>query len=119
MITIFNYFIHTKGSFKACKRPLRKPNYISYSRGYYDYNQYEYVEYSKPIISSEYWYGEDKKGKYVIRSSNRWSNRNNETECKKISTCVWDLYIPRYKSKNKESYAITSGKIYLSDLKPR
>ena len=83
------FFKSTKANFKGCKRPKRKPDYVSYDR-YGD-------------ISSEYWY--TKKG--VVRCSDHWSaipnkyKMNNKTKddniskdvcrfsCSKIRTCHW------------------------------
>jgi len=44
--------------------------------------------------SSEYWYGSDKKGAYVIRLSGHWSNQNKKIECKKIASYKWSLIVP-------------------------
>lgn len=55
MITQDNFFESTKAIFKGCKRPSRKPDYVSRDRWGY--------------VSSEYWYFEDG----VIRASDHWS----------------------------------------------
>lgn len=39
--------------FKPCKKPHRKPDFVSWQ-------------------GSCYWYGENKRGKYMIRASNHW-----------------------------------------------
>lgn len=76
----YNFFIKTKANFKACKKPKRKPDYISLDR--YGY------------ISSKYWY--NKNG--VIRMSNHWSrinieNANNSIfECGKVASCHWTIH---------------------------
>lgn len=75
-----NFFLATKARFKGCKRPKRDPDYISYGR---------YEE-----ISSEYWYGTNKKGSYIIRDSGHWSSSNQKfdvIECGKIASCYWWL----------------------------
>ena len=102
-----NFYLGTKAKFKGCKRPKRDPDYISYSR---------YEE-----ISSEYWYGSDKKGSFVIRSSEHWSNSNKWSEvftCKKIVTCYWWL-ITNLKNKyhhNNSSFESHCGKAYFKDF---
>lgn len=77
-----NFYLGSKAKFMACKRPKRKPDFISYDR----YGN----------ISSEYWYNSDKNGNFVIRSSSHWSNTNRYIKygpkiCGKISTCYWWL----------------------------
>ena len=52
--TFDNFYKDTKAVFEGTERPERKPDYTSYS-------------------GSEYWYGEDKGGKYVVRGSDHWS----------------------------------------------
>ena len=52
--TFDNFYKDTKAVFEGTERPKGKPDYISYS-------------------GSEYWYGEDKGGKYVVRGSDHWS----------------------------------------------
>ena len=52
--TFDNFYKDTKAVFEGTERPKGKPNYTSYS-------------------GSEYWYGEDKGGKYVVRGSDHWS----------------------------------------------
>lgn len=81
-ITQDNFFLGTKCRFKGCKRPKRVPDYISYNNNKKGRG-----------ISSEYWYNEDKKGKYVIRCSAHWSSSNEMQVhfCKKISFCYWWL----------------------------
>lgn len=106
MITFENFFLNTEAVFKGCKTPKRKPDYISYNR----YTSEE---------SSRYWYGEDKKGKYVIRESNHWVSRRDFErksleECSSIATCKWDI-----KNIKNTSYELVSGKCYLSNFKKR
>ena len=52
--TFNNFYKDTKAVFEGTERPKGKPDYTSYS-------------------GSEYWYGEDKGGKYVVRGSDHWS----------------------------------------------
>lgn len=77
-------------------------------------------------FSSSYWYGEDKKGKYVIRHSDHWSEvqdfkqkRYSGAGCSNIATCVWIL-------KTTDDYSnffikihtkYSTGKCYLKDFK--
>lgn len=102
-ITQDNFYLGTKCRFKGCKRPNRQADFISSDR-------------RTGQASSEYWYGQDKIGKYVIRSSNHWSNSNNTEvfSCKKIKSCYWWL-ITNCKSNhiNEGSSRISySGKAY-------
>lgn len=72
-----NYYVATKATFRGCKRPRRKPDYISYDRD--------------GDISSEYWYVANG----VIRGSEHWSFVNGDdyavTICGSIATCHWGL----------------------------
>lgn len=97
MYTHKNYFLKTKGKFKGCKRPKRNPDYTSKYRG---------------RVSSEYWYGTDSKGPYVVRDSTHWSGSNHHETfcCQKIASCYWWLT-----TNGKSNF--TCGKIYLSSLK--
>ena len=52
--TFDNFYKDTKAVFEGTERPKGEPDYTSYS-------------------GSEYWYGEDKDGKYVVRGSDHWS----------------------------------------------
>ena len=52
--TFDNFYKDTKAVFEGTERPKGRPDYTSYS-------------------GSEYWYGEDKGGKYVVRGSDHWS----------------------------------------------
>lgn len=82
MFTEFNFFKKTRASFKGCKRPRRKPDYISYDR-YGD-------------VSSEYWYT----NKGVVRCSDHWSAvhmpQTNLIECGKVASCHWVLKATSY-----------------------
>ncbi len=104
MITFNNYYNGTKGIFKGCKVPKRKPNYVSKSKQY-------------NTLSSRYWYGQDSKGMYVIRESDHWVNYYNQkgeiyfSKCNCISSCFWSI-----KSVN-NSRLNMCGKIYLKDFK--
>lgn len=72
-ITFDNYFDSTAAIFKACKMPKREADYESDS-------------------GSRYWYGENKRGKYVIRLSNHWTRCNHKSRvCKKIASCQWQI----------------------------
>lgn len=112
-ITYDNFYTNTFAVFKACKRPLRKSDYVSRDceRGY---------------ISSEYWYGKDSVGEYVIRCSDHWASRNNKIDCRNVASCIWELFVPK-QSQAKLSSTINCtrkdnmycGKAYLSWFKPR
>lgn len=85
--------VGTRGCFKGCKRPKRNPDYSSPS-------------------GSKYWYGEDSKGKYMIRRSDHWSYINGYAiypfECGSIKKSFWGL---------KTSKPTYCGKIYLNKIK--
>lgn len=128
MITFENFFISTFAMFKVCKTPKRKPDYISRASEYWGGG-----------ISSSYWYGEDKKGKYVIRKSNHWVfrctndlNKNEkyikgkfrkrftlkikDADCKMIATCNWQITLIKNKRYDNKKTTLT-GKCYLSKFK--
>ena len=133
MFTFENFFIETYGKWKACKTPTREPDYVSYRRRSTsvssevfeifkerpDYKfascdeDWEFGSRYMNLASSVYWYGENKRGKYVIRLSDHWSNRNKRPDCGRIASCYWDLSSP-----NGSDYW-QAGKIYLNDLKPK
>ena len=105
MITINNYFSGTIATFKGCKTPKREPNYISYLKDYGEVTD---------IVSSRYWYGEDKNGQYVIRESDHWctykkfSNKKRFPWTKNIASCYW-----RLKTNNKNAVVWLSPKHYV------
>lgn len=123
--TYNSYFIKSQGTWKICKKPKRKPDHISYKRNfkrihpnddpftclgdkqkYYkhhfeeEYDDYirVYYEDKRLGISSRYWYGEDSKGKYVIRESDHWG---------KVASCSWKA------TKDLKNRKLKTAKIYL------
>lgn len=116
-ITYENFFMNTQVIFKGCKTPKRKPDFES-KKGSFDYTMFKTYEH----ISSQYWYGEDKKGLYVIRESNHWSFRRNFLKKKQVfecnvSSCQWHI-----KSKNALGEPFfckdrIAGKAYLKNFK--
>lgn len=122
--TYNSYFINTEGTWKVCKKPKRKPNYVSYKRDYIrvrpsddphtclgdkqkyykhhfidDYDRLRvYYEDKKLGISSRYWYGEDNKGRYVIRESDHWGG---------VGACFWT------RTKDLKNKKMLCSKIYL------
>ena len=104
MITLYNYCFNTVATFKGCKTPRRMPDYISKS-------------------GSEYWYGKDKNGNYVIRQSDHWCTVKimhtitKTRETRKIASCNWHLVsnLDFYKY----SYAKRTGKCYLHSFKTK
>lgn len=63
-VTFDNFFANTSATFKpisVAEKPTREPDYVS--------KRWEGFG-----ASSRYWYGEDERGKYVIRESDHWSN---------------------------------------------
>ncbi len=105
MITIDNFFIATYALFKICKTPKRKADYTSYSKW--------------GDVSSQYWYGEDKNGRFVIRKSDHWvfrkhnDNSNKSQNCRMIASCNWQILIPKTSNYDNDKCTI-SGKCYLS-----
>ena len=105
MITFSNYFMGTKAIFKGCKKPTRSPDYESNS-------------------GSQYWYGSNKNGSYVIRFSDHWCRRTalrvdaetipkSTRECKSIASCQWRIKsndMRRYNNKR------ICGKCYLDEF---
>src|SRR5574343_540758 len=115
MVTFKDFHLSTSVVFKACKLPKnkngeftiagKKPDYISKNRD------------GEP--SSYYWYGEDSKGKYVIRYSNHWAkiknvhcNKNYTIACTMVGSCNWRILLGR----DTTSYWI-AGKAYLTKFK--
>lgn len=134
--TYENFYESTVGIFtKIASRPQREPDYISYKCG----------SFSKKI-SSEYWYGEDSRGKYVVRGSDHWSsyykneipveyNKLRDTErwggrkYHPIASVYWGIYSPRIDEKKefkrnydcsynrfRDSNGRLYAKIYLKNL---
>lgn len=75
-----NFYVGTKATFKACRKPTRVADYVSTDR--------------EGNPSSYYWYTEQG----VYRYSAHWSviyypkyTNDNTTECGKISSCFWKL----------------------------
>ena len=123
--TYDNYFEKSIGQWKACKKPKRKSDYISYKRNYLysrtddieqefinaniDIKHYKhhfeycsgyrlYYEDKRLGVSSQYWYGTDSKGDYIIRESSHWG---------KVASCIW------HRTNNSE-YGRVCAKIYLN-----
>jgi hypothetical protein len=98
-----NFYLNTFAVFKGCKTPKREPDYISYNKRYSD------------VISSRYWYGNDKKGSYVIRESDHWVAPEPEG-CARIASCIWKINTT---IKNSGSHFFLSGKCYFVKFKGR
>ncbi len=91
-VTFDNFFERTSAIFHFDgNTPTSKPNFVSPS-------------------SSRYWYGEDDKGKYVIRQSDHWSTEvrnNNDAESftakpdnyNNIASCYWAIDVQGYDAK--------------------
>ena len=128
--TIDTYFLNTIGLWKRCNKPKRKPDYVSFKRSFVcgdrdanplevlewrgvevKYFKHSFIDYRDDLrvyyedrkkgISSRYWYGENSKGKYIIRESDHWGS---------VASCEWGIT----KSNRKETYLIY-GKIYLGN----
>lgn len=106
-ITYYNYYYNTSATFRGCNKPKRKPDYVSHNK--------------RGHISSAYWYGENKKGKYVIRYSDHWIMRNciyshkktskEDRECRRIASCQWKL-----KTTYEDRSGWAAGKCYLPNF---
>lgn len=91
-VTFENFFKGTSAIFtQISEKPTTKPDYTSRS-------------------GSRYWYGEDDKGKYVIRQSDHWSTEvrnNNDAESftakpdnyNNIASCYWAIDVQGYDAK--------------------
>lgn len=105
-VTLQDYFLNTFAVFKACKKPKRQPDFVSYTK-YFD----------EPRVSSMYWYGDNGKGEtYVIRFSGHWSKRNSKMEIKNVASCFWQLFIPRKETKSLKEGKWQAGKCLLKDF---
>lgn len=104
LLTKSNYYLCSRVTFKGCKKPKRKPDYVSAS-------------------GSTYWYGSDKHGDYVIRESDHWSNlwkkeypedRLDNFGCGRVANCYWSLKT----SKNTIGFGeYICGKAYFKNFK--
>jgi len=108
-VTFNNFHNSTRAVFKGTERPDREPDYVSTRFG------------NPNAISSEYWYGEDESGQYVVRGSDHWSGtiRENGSDnpmmdkySRPIATCYWFIQRPFTIDENGRAY----GKVYLKDV---
>lgn len=108
-VTFNNFHNSTRAVFKGTERPDREPDYVSTRFG------------NPNVISSEYWYGEDESGQYVVRGSDHWSGtiRENGSDnpmmdkySRPIATCYWFIQRPFTIDENGRAY----GKVYLKDV---
>lgn len=101
-----NYFLETYAVFKGCKPPLRDPDYVSPS-------------------GSEYWYGTNRKGEYVIRYSDHWCAKHNPSsysalswsQCRRVASCRWFLRASDRHTVNLSCREWFAGKAYFSRFK--
>lgn len=108
MLTYQSFFLSTFAVFKECSKPKRIPDYISYDK--------------KRNISSNYWYGTNRLGDYVIRESNHWSSfidSKNTTAVKGCgnigkTNCFWSIKLSLSKIKDKKQY---TAKAYFKTFK--
>lgn len=114
-ITYGNFYDYTKATFNEVEKPAREADYTSNS-------------------GSQYWYGEDKNGQYVVRGSNHWSGIGRDQEDLDrgrtfaerngrntlIGSCQWELISNKTSKELRDSYPNPIyGKVYLKDMKPR
>lgn len=99
MITFENFHLRSFTVFKGCAVPQRAPDHVSFAKRH---------RYATVVsgISSQYWFGEDEAGPYVIRQSRHWSGR---VGCRKVGRCVWQL------DEDADGVVLT-GKAYLKDF---
>ena len=105
-VTYDDFYISTIGTFVECDIPNMEPNFVSVPRKESD-------------TPSKYWYGEDEKGKYVIRSANHWCNYYVKKEFvrkqqNRIIKCKWHLTMDEPKDLVMNN--TYTGKIYLRHL---
>lgn len=122
-ITYDNFFEYTKADYKQVNRPKGEPDYVSRPFNY---------GFPTEEVSSEYWYGSDEGGDYVVRGSDHWShvrkhygkwiNRPGEkayreqwTTTSKIGSCEW-TFTPDDNVQPERGRIY--GKAYLSDFEP-
>ena len=116
-ITYSNFYERTGAVFSQVERPNREPDYISRKTMQPD------------KVSSEYWYGEDEGGKFVIRGSDHWSAVAKKPESveamydhyvnskvvpvrdPRIASCWWGI------ATTDPSKPILYGKVYLDNIK--
>lgn len=101
-----NFYLGTKCKFKGCKSPKREPDYVSCTR-------------SGMKVSSMYWYGQNKNGAYVIRSSDHWSDSNDPVASirGKIASCYWWLTTNSKSAYEGPGYDMWfTGKAYFKDF---
>jgi hypothetical protein len=106
MITHDNFHISTKATFKSCKKPKRTADFISRSRVWFEDGK------GSCFVSSCYWYGEDNKGKFVIRYSDHWGQ---------VASCNWEIDCREEKEflfshRNNKTYHIVKQRINASEL---
>ena len=93
------------GIFKICKKPNKKPSHISYYG---------------VAVSSIYWNGEDKNGKYLIRCSKHWSafinnNGNAMLDMRQCGMIKNSFFIIKGNTKTKQR--TICGKVYIKNFK--
>lgn len=122
-VTFDNFFQSTSAVFEVMPKsevPQREPDYVS-------------ERWDGFGVSSRYWYGEDERGKYVIRESDHWSSfpqgentrKAFETEpynkrYTRIASCRWALAVSKEQvTTDKEAYLDGNkmyGKAYLDEF---
>lgn len=122
-VTFDNFFQNTSAVFELMPKsevPQREPDYVS-------------ERWDGFGVSSRYWYGEDERGKYVIRESNHWSsypqgeNTREAFEAEpynkrytRIASCRWALAVSKEQvTTDKEAYLDGNkmyGKAYLDEF---
>ena len=122
-VTFDNFFKKTSAVFELMPKsevPQREPDYVS-------------VRWDGFGVSSRYWYGEDERGKYVIRESDHWSDypqgeRTREAfeaepydkRYTRIASCRWALAVNEEQvTTDKEAYLDGNkmyGKAYLDEF---
>lgn len=96
-----NFMHGTYAVFKGCEKPARPADYVSES-------------------GSQYWYGENNRGKWVIRYSDHWSGedsaytRSYGYSCRNIASCYW----PLKSTKLRTGGIFSAGKAFFKDFKP-
>lgn len=142
-ITYNNFFDHTEAIFAQTDRPNRPADYTSYKKGEGAFRMGKQGE-IEGIISSEYWYGSDEGGDYIIRGSDHWTDvsgsvnrildlrdyyyRDQQKPAwavrkygyvgrRFISTCDWSIVVNNTPIDGSDGKLY--GKVYLSDMSKR
>lgn len=137
-ITYDNFYESTEAVFTQVERPDRPADYVSYPQGPGVVYQYDESGKITGPISSEYWYGSDEGGDYVVRGSDHWTDQGETVDgvLQRMDEYILDQSKPAWKVRKygylKRNYIASCdwsivgpdvprgaklyGKAYLSDM---